>query len=84
MWKVTALDPGRGFTWKSGAPGMWVYAHHSVEPVEGGARATLRLRYEGVIGRLMGRMTHAITNRYLGLEAAGLKRRSEDSLRTAP
>jgi hypothetical protein len=84
MWRVTALDPGRSFTWKSGAPGMWVYAHHSVEPVEGGARVRLRLNYEGVIGRLMGRLTHAITNRYLGLEAAGLKRRSEDSLRTAP
>jgi hypothetical protein len=77
MWKVTALDPGRGFTWKTGMPGMWVYAHHSVEPVEGGARATLRLHYEGLIGRLTGSMTHAITNRYLGFEAAGLKRRSE-------
>jgi uncharacterized protein YndB with AHSA1/START domain len=84
IWKVTALDPGRSFTWKNGVPGMWVYAHHSVEPAEGGARAKLRLNYEGVIGRLMGRVTHAITNRYLGLEAAGLKRRSEDSLRTAP
>lgn len=84
MWKVTALEPGRSFTWESGAPGIWVYASHSVEPVEGGARATLRLHYDGVLGRLMGRMTHAITNRYLGLEAAGLKRRSEDSLRTVP
>jgi uncharacterized protein YndB with AHSA1/START domain len=78
MWKVTALDPGRCFTWRSGAPGMWVYALHSVESVEGGARATLRLHYEGVIGRLMGRITHAITNRYLDFEAAGLKRRSEE------
>jgi uncharacterized protein YndB with AHSA1/START domain len=82
MWKVTALEPGRSFTWRSGAPGMWVHAHHSVEPVEGGARATLRLHYEGLIGRLLGRLTRAITNRYLGFEAAGLKRRSEGSVRT--
>ena len=84
VWKVTALDPGHSFTWKSGAPGMWVYAHHSVEAVNGGARVTLRLLYEGVVGRLMGRITYAITNRYLGLEAAGLKQRSENILRTAP
>jgi hypothetical protein len=84
MWKVTALDSGRGFTWKSGAPGMWVYAHHSVEPVEGGARVTLRLHYEGAIGRLMGRMTQAITNRYLGFEATGLKRRGEGRASSFP
>ena len=53
MWKVTAPDPGRSFTSKSGAPGKWVHSHHSLEPVEGGARARLRLNYEGVIGRLM-------------------------------
>src|SRR6187401_2340548 len=35
MWKVTALEPGRSFTWESGAPGMRVYANHSVQPVAG-------------------------------------------------
>jgi hypothetical protein len=78
MWKVTALEPGRSFAWKSGAPGMWVFAEHSVEPAGSGARARLSLHFEGTIGRLMGRITHAISNRYLGLEAAGLKRRSEE------
>lgn len=80
MWKVTALDPGRSFTWKSGAPGMWVHAHHSVAPIAGGARATLSLRFEGAMGRLLGHLTRAINNRYLSLEAAGLKRRSEESV----
>jgi hypothetical protein len=31
---------------------------------------------------ILGRMTRAIDNRYLGLEAAGLKRRSEERART--
>jgi hypothetical protein len=84
LWTVTAVEPGRSFTWKSVAPGLRVDAHHSVEPLDGGARATLRLHYEGVLGRLMARMTQGITNRYLRLEAAGLKRRSEGTLRTAP
>ncbi len=78
MWKVTAIDPGFSFSWKSGAPGMWVYARHAIEPTPGGSRVTLSLTYEGLMGRLLARMTRGITNRYLGMEAAGLKRRSEE------
>src|SRR5687768_15148298 len=44
MWTVTAVDPGRAFTWKSGMPGMWVYAQHSINEADGGARVTLSLR----------------------------------------
>jgi hypothetical protein len=46
---------------------------------QGGARATLSLHFDGAVGRLMGRMTEAVNNRYLGFEAAGLERRSEAS-----
>jgi uncharacterized protein YndB with AHSA1/START domain len=77
MWKVTALEPGRSFTWKSGAPAMWVHARHSVTASGTGTRAVLSLDYEGVFGKLLGRLTRGITNRYLDLEAAGLKHRSE-------
>ena len=42
-----------------------------------GTCATLRLSYDGALARLMGRMTRGITDRYLDMEAAGLKRRSE-------
>ena len=78
VWKVTELEAGRSFTWKSGFPGAWVYATHSIDPTNAGSHVTLRLRYEGPIGRLLARMTRDITNRYLDMEAAGLKQRSED------
>jgi uncharacterized protein YndB with AHSA1/START domain len=77
VWTITAIVPGKSFTWKSGAPGIWVYAHHSVESTGGGTRATLTLHYEGLLGGLMARLTRGITNRYLGYESAGLKRRAE-------
>ena len=76
MWKVTAIE-GRSFTWISGVPAMWVHAHHSVTPIPGGARATLGLHFQGPLARLLGRMTSAINDRYLAMEAAGLKQRSE-------
>jgi len=77
VWTMTELDPGRGFVWKSGAPGMWVFGHHTVDPVPGGSRATLRLYYQGALDGLFARMTRGITNRYLEFEANGLKARSE-------
>src|SRR5262245_56805427 len=77
LWKVVAIEPGRSFVWRTGAPGMRVYGHHAVAPVPGGTRATLTLRYEGSLGALFARLTRGITERYLGYEAAGLKRRSE-------
>ena len=78
LWKVIALEPGRSFTWKSGLPGMWVYASHRVDGSGTGSRVVLSLRYEGPIGKLLARLTRDITNRYLDLEATGLKRRSEE------
>jgi uncharacterized membrane protein len=84
MWKVTAMEPGQGFTWESGAPGMRVYANHSVQPIAGGTRASLVLYYQGFVGRVLARMTHGITNRYLNYEAEGLKMRSEALRNGAP
>ena len=77
-WKVTAIEPGRSFTWISVAPGLRVVAHHWVEPTAAGSRATLSLALQGAFGGVFGRMTKGITERYLALEAKGLKARSEN------
>jgi hypothetical protein len=78
VWKVTRLEPDRGFVWTSGFPGMRVHAHHSLDVLATGTRVRLRLDYEGALGRLMARMTRDITNRYLEYEANELKQRSEE------
>lgn len=78
LWKLTAIDPGRSFTWISGGPGLRVVARHSVEPTGAGSRATLSLELLGLFGGIFGRMTRDITERYLAFEANGLKARSED------
>jgi hypothetical protein len=76
LWKVTAIK-SHSFSWKAGAPGVWVLARHSVEPIATGSRATLSLQFSGWFGQLMGWLTRGLNDRYLKLEAAGLKRRSE-------
>jgi uncharacterized membrane protein len=77
LWRVVAFEPGR-FTWVSTAPGLLVVARHFVESVGVTSRATLSLELQGVFGGLIGRLTKDITERYLALEANGLKARSEN------
>ncbi len=76
LWTVTSVDRD-GFTWVSTGPALRVTGRHRVEPRGPASRATLSLTYEGVLGRLIGRLTAGITRRYVTLEANGLKARSE-------
>ena len=79
---ITALEPGKSFSWSTGIPGLiLVDAKHSVEPIPSGARATLALRFNGLLGGVMGRKYTELNNRYLAMEAAGLKRFSEEGPR---
>lgn len=77
-WVVTDLERGKGFTWTTKSPGVRVTARHYVEPTSTGSRATLSVEYEGALAPLVARLTGRLNDRYLGLEAAGLKRRSEE------
>lgn len=76
---VTACEPGREFTWETRSPGVRVTAWHRVTPRgDGGSSVWLAVRQSGPVGAVMGRLFFkGLTERYLALEAAGLKARSE-------
>jgi uncharacterized protein YndB with AHSA1/START domain len=76
-WRVTDVQPGREFTWISRSPGVLVTARHLVEPAAAGSRATLSIHYGGALGWLIAKLVRGITDRYIAMEADGLKRRSE-------
>ena len=78
MWKVTAIEPGTSFESVSRSPGLRVVARHGVIAIAGGSRATLSIELQGLFGGVFGRLTKNLTERYLDLEARGLKARSED------
>lgn len=79
VWTVDQHEPGTSFTWVAGAAGFRTTAVHRVEPTATGSRVTLSVDQYGVIGELFARMTADLTNRYLRLEADGLKRRAEEA-----
>ncbi len=77
-YEVTALDPGRSFTWTARGPGVRTTARHALEPRDAGrTRVTLSVEQSGPLGVVMGRFYRGLTDRYLAVEAAGLAARSE-------
>ena len=77
--QVTELDEGRSFTWVTKSPGVRARADHRVDPIPGGARAVLSVQFSGLLGGLVARLVRDLTERYIALEAAGLKARSESA-----
>ena len=81
-YTVTALEPGRAFTWEQRQPGSTVTAHHECEPLaDGGTRVELRVVMSGALGGVVGRLYRRLTVRYLAMEATGLKLRAEEAAR---
>ena len=79
VWTVSDLVEGERFTWTSTGPGVHTRASHRVVRTAEGSRATLSIDQAGVLGRLVGRLYGGLTRRYVAMEAAGLKQRSESS-----
>jgi hypothetical protein len=70
--------PGASWTWVQHSPGGVTSARHQVSAV--GTSATLvrqELEQRGILGSLVGVLMRQMTQRYLALEAQGLKARSE-------
>jgi uncharacterized membrane protein len=76
-WTVTALEEDLGFTWVSRSPGVRVTAEHWITATPAGCRVALSISYGGLLGPLLGRMFHRISDRYVVMEADGLKVRAE-------
>jgi hypothetical protein len=83
LWTVTDLTPGRRFVWTSGLPGWWTTGDHRVEPLTRGSRATLGIQFSGLFARFGAPLMRGLVERYVRLEADGLKRRSEELARAA-
>ena len=84
LWRIVELeDSRRSFTWVNSAPGVRVVATHSVVPFGEGSRVMLSVRFEGLLGPILGFATQKLNNRYLAMEAHGLKSRVEGCRQSA-
>ena len=84
VWEVTEVTPGQSWTWVQRSPGGLTVARHDViAESDGSTRVRQSIDQRGPIGLLVGLLMRRMTKRYLNLEAAGLKARSEQ-LRHGP
>ena len=77
VWQVTEIDEPRTFIWITRSPGVKVEAGHWVESDGAGSRVTLALRYSGLLGPLASRIFRGLSQRYIAMEADGLRKRCE-------
>jgi len=77
-WTVTDWAPGKDFTWTARAAGVTTVADHELaaQP-DGTTTVTLRLRQSGPLAGLVALLFGSRTRRYVGMEAQGLKARTE-------
>jgi hypothetical protein len=80
---VTELEENRGFTWVSQTPGLLAIGRHHIEPEGTGSRISLSMSFEGTLGSLVELLVRDLTQRYVRMEADGLKARSESLERQA-
>jgi uncharacterized membrane protein len=78
VWEVTDVTPGASWTWVQRSPGGLTLARHDVI-AESDLHTKVRMQVDqrGPVGALVGLLMRGMTKRYLELEAAGLKARSE-------
>lgn len=79
VWTVTELTEGTSFTWTSKSPGLRSTGTHKVAVGPRGAIATLGIVQEGLLAWPMKVLFGRKSERFVRMEADGLRRRAEQS-----
>jgi hypothetical protein len=79
-WDVTVWDAPSYFEWRQKAGGVASVAGHRVEGLEEGrSRLTLTLDMRGLLVPIVALFYKGLTNRYMSMEAQGMKRAAESA-----
>ena len=80
IWEVTVWDAPSYFEYRQQTGGLTVVAGHRVEALEsGGSRLGLTLDMRGLLVPVVALFWKGLTNRYITLEAQGMKRAAESA-----
>jgi hypothetical protein len=78
IWEVTVWDAPSYFEYRQQSGGVTTVAGHRVEVLEEGrSHLTLTLEMRGLLVPVFGRIYRDLTNRYMTIEAQGMKRAAE-------
>lgn len=80
VWEVTEFEPLRAFVWRAATPGVTSVAHHRLAPSGpelGHVTAAVGLARSGPLAPVVDFLFRRVTEKYVRMEAEGLKRRCE-------
>jgi carbon monoxide dehydrogenase subunit G len=78
IWEVTVWEPPSSFEFRQHAGGVTSVAVHRVAALDNGrSRLILTLELRGLLVPVFGRIYRDLTNRYMTIEAQGVKRAAE-------
>jgi uncharacterized membrane protein len=78
-WRVSDFQKGRSFSWEAQSPGAFTVASHEIQPSPQGCIVTLTIDQKGWLAPIIKPFLIGITQRYMQMEAQGLKKRCEES-----
>jgi hypothetical protein len=84
LWTISEWVPERRFTWVARGPGVRIVAEHSLRPDPRGCVVEHRVRFEGILRGIAGRVYGRLVSHYLNQETDGLRSRSEQASTLAP
>jgi uncharacterized membrane protein len=76
-WRVTALDPGRSFTWETTSPGLTTAGDLIVEPGVAGSVITIGLRLRGPLAGVTEALLGRRVQRSITMEMEGFRQAAE-------
>src|SRR5262249_47399646 len=76
-WAVTAVEPGRSFSWSTSRPGVTTVGTHAITVDGSGSEIRLQVDQHGVLAPLVHLLVGRRTRKYMEQEARGLKQRTE-------
>jgi uncharacterized membrane protein len=77
-WRVSDFRKGRLFSWEALSPGVSTIARHEIQPSPKGCIVTLTIDQKGWLAPIIKPFLIGITQRYMQMEAQGLKKRCEE------
>jgi len=78
VWEVSEFQRGRLFSWHARSIGISVVASHEVRRAGHGSSVTLRVDQEGWLSPLLKLFLGPLAQKYVEMEAQGLKKRCEE------
>jgi uncharacterized protein YndB with AHSA1/START domain len=79
VWQVTQFEPSVSFTWVGESGGVRTEGYHRLVQGPDGLTVELGVAQTGPLAWLIGILYGRLTRRYIGMEAAGLKRVCESA-----